>query len=223
MRDMPAILAATIAGSDGESAAKWSSIDRETKSTFFNVEDDVAVVSFRRSGDGGGVRESCASGYLVGIRGKKVRLHAPPGMAYSSLSLCLPASAPKAEFLVASSPASTSSTSITNTLSPLPPLNSFPRCRSSVLARGHRRSSIVGMAPEEEKMTRRSPLDFPIEWDRPKPGRRPDIFPQFSPMKTPLPPPMPADPPEEDEEEEEENKEEEEEDPEKENPEKPDQ
>ncbi|XP_047939782.1 RNA-binding region-containing protein 3-like [Salvia hispanica] len=73
------------------------------------------------------------------------------------------------------------------------------------------RSSVVAMAPDEEKMTRRSPLDFPIEWDRPKPGRRPDIFPQFSPMKTPLPPPMPADPPEEDEEDEEEKKEEEEE------------
>ncbi|XWS16356.1 hypothetical protein CRYUN_Cryun34aG0078700 [Craigia yunnanensis] len=74
---------------------------------------------------------------------------------------------------------------------------------------------VVCMAPDEEKMTRRSPLDFPIEWERPKPGLRPDIFPQFSPMKTPLPIPMPADPPEEDEEEEE-KKEEEEEDPEKE-------
>ncbi|KAJ6836013.1 coiled-coil domain-containing protein 9-like [Iris pallida] len=84
-----------------------------------------------------------------------------------------------------------------------------------------RRSHVVRMAPEEEKMTRRSPLDFPIEWDRPKPGRRPDIFPQFSPMKTPLPPPLPADPPEEDEEEEEEKKEEEEEDPDKEEPENP--
>ncbi|GAB4842180.1 hypothetical protein Ancab_012138 [Ancistrocladus abbreviatus] len=72
-------------------------------------------------------------------------------------------------------------------------------------------AQIVCMAPEEEKMTRRSPLDFPIEWERPKPGRRPDIFPQFSPMKTPLPPPLPADPPEEDEEEEEEEKKEEEE------------
>ncbi|XP_068643468.1 uncharacterized protein [Aristolochia californica] len=82
---------------------------------------------------------------------------------------------------------------------------------------------VVCMAPEEEKMTRRSPLDFPIEWERPKPGRRPDIFPQFSPMKTPLPPPLPADPPEEDEEEEE-KKEEEEEDPEKEeNPDNPEQ
>ena len=58
------------------------------------------------------------------------------------------------------------------------------------------------------------------EWERPKPGRRPDIFPQFSPMKTPLPPPLPCDPPEEDEEEEE-KKEEEEENPEKEEPEQP--
>ncbi|XP_009150850.1 transcriptional regulator Myc-1 [Brassica rapa] len=73
---------------------------------------------------------------------------------------------------------------------------------------------VVAMAPEEEKLTRRNPLDFPIEWERPKPGRRPDIFPKFSPMKTPLPPPMPYDPPAEDEEEEEEKKEEEEENPE---------
>ncbi|RVW47545.1 uncharacterized protein LOC100268077 [Vitis vinifera] len=85
---------------------------------------------------------------------------------------------------------------------------------------------VLSMAPEEEKLTRRNPLDFPIEWNRPKPGRRPDIFPQFSPMKTPLPPPLPYDPPDEDEEEEEkkeEEEEEEEEDPEKEesdNPEK---
>ncbi|KAM0030877.1 hypothetical protein Hdeb2414_s0017g00502131 [Helianthus debilis subsp. tardiflorus] len=78
-------------------------------------------------------------------------------------------------------------------------------------------SMIVCMAPDEEKLTRRNPLDFPVEWERPKPGRRPDIFPQFSPMKTPLPPPLPYDPsPEEEEEEDEENKEEEEEDPDKE-------
>ncbi|KAJ0030363.1 coiled-coil domain-containing protein 9-like [Pistacia vera] len=83
------------------------------------------------------------------------------------------------------------------------------------------RRQVVRMAPEEEKLTRRNPLDFPIEWERPKPGRRPDVFPQFSPMKTPLPPPLPCDPPEEDEEEEE-KKEEEEEDPEKEETEKPD-
>ncbi|KAL0906458.1 hypothetical protein M5K25_024953 [Dendrobium thyrsiflorum] len=87
--------------------------------------------------------------------------------------------------------------------------------------RSARCGSVICMAPEEEKITRRSPLDFPIEWERPKPGRRPDIFPKFSPMKTPLPTPLPADPPEEDEEEEEEKKEEEEEDPDKEDPEKP--
>ncbi|KAG6514829.1 hypothetical protein ZIOFF_025203 [Zingiber officinale] len=63
------------------------------------------------------------------------------------------------------------------------------------------------------------------EWERPKPPRRPDIFPQFSPMKTPLPHPLPEDPPEEDEEEEEEQQqqEEEEEKPDEEDPEKPEQ
>ncbi|KAL7587820.1 hypothetical protein Lser_V15G39141 [Lactuca serriola] len=94
-------------------------------------------------------------------------------------------------------------------------ISRFPRCAST-----HRTASaamVVCMAPDEEKLTRRNPLDFPVEWERPKPGRRPDIFPQFSPMKTPLPPPSPYDPPAEDEEEdEEENKEEEEEDPDKE-------
>ncbi|OAY53741.1 tau-tubulin kinase 1 [Manihot esculenta] len=90
--------------------------------------------------------------------------------------------------------------------------------------RSRRQKQVVCMAPEEEKLTRRNPLDFPIEWERPKPGRRPDIFPQFSPMKTPIPPPLPYDPSEEDEEEDEEKKkEEEEEDPEKEEePDKPD-
>nr|XP_043628415.1 uncharacterized protein LOC122599878 [Erigeron canadensis] len=82
-----------------------------------------------------------------------------------------------------------------------------------------KKMNIVCMAPDEEKLTRRNPLDFPVEWERPKPGRRPDIFPQFSPMKTPLPPPLPYDPnPEEEEDEEEENKEEEE-DPDKQEPE----
>ncbi|KAJ8484293.1 hypothetical protein OPV22_016778 [Ensete ventricosum] len=97
--------------------------------------------------------------------------------------------------------------------------NLLPRPRLPPRSRV-RRNAVVSMAPEEEKMTRRSPLDFPIEWERPKPGRRPDIFPQFSPMKTPLPTPLPEDPPEEDEEEEEEKKEEEEEE-EEEDPEKP--
>ncbi|KAI3781839.1 hypothetical protein L2E82_11865 [Cichorium intybus] len=113
--------------------------------------------------------------------------------------------------LTSLSPPSSSLVAATSRLS----VARFPRC-----APAHRRPSsamVVCMAPDEEKLTRRNPLDFPVEWERPKPGRRPDIFPQFSPMKTPLPPPLPYDPSiEEDEEEEEENKEEEEEDPDKE-------
>nr|ADE77714.1 unknown [Picea sitchensis] len=92
-----------------------------------------------------------------------------------------------------------------------------PTCPAAALGRLQQRRCItpkrrlvVRMAPDEEKMTKRSPLDFPLEWDRPRPGRRPDIFPQFSPMKTPLPPPLPADPPFEEDEEDEEKKEEEE-------------
>eukprot|EP00245_Coleochaete_scutata_P006908 TRINITY_DN21730_c0_g1_i1.p1 TRINITY_DN21730_c0_g1~~TRINITY_DN21730_c0_g1_i1.p1 ORF type:complete len:139 (-),score=28.39 TRINITY_DN21730_c0_g1_i1:416-832(-) len=54
----------------------------------------------------------------------------------------------------------------------------------------------VCAAPDEERATRRSPLDFPLEWERPPPGRRPDIAPTFSPLKTPLPQPLPSDPPE---------------------------
>ncbi|KAK6153631.1 hypothetical protein DH2020_013270 [Rehmannia glutinosa] len=145
-------------------------------------------------------------------------------MALLTLSPSLSAYAPKTSLLCPPSTSYNSSTSSSSSGTPslLPPLKCSMKIRAIKSTRGRRRSWIVGMAPEEEKMTRRSPLDFPIEWDRPKPGRRPDIFPQFSPMKTPLPPPMPADPPEEDEEEEEEKKEEEEENPE-ENPDKPDQ
>ncbi|XP_022847887.1 uncharacterized protein LOC111370395 [Olea europaea var. sylvestris] len=132
-------------------------------------------------------------------------------------------STPKTTFLLRPSPSTSSATGMPSTASYskvlLLPLRST---RARISTHGRRRSWTVRMAPDEEKMTRRSPLDFPIEWDRPKPGRRPDVFPQFSPMKTPLPPPMPADPPEEDEEEEE-KKEEEEEDPEKQDPDKPDQ
>ena len=43
------------------------------------------------------------------------------------------------------------------------------------------------------------------EWERPAPGRRPDIFPSFSPIKPPLPQPLPGDPEEEDEDEEKED------------------
>lgn len=87
-------------------------------------------------------------------------------MAYSSFALGVSASIPKAELFLAPSSTSTSSTSFTassaNTFGLLQPLNCFQRTRTSNLTRGRRRSWIVGMAPEEEKMTRRSPLDFPI-------------------------------------------------------------
>ncbi|XP_059634970.1 uncharacterized protein LOC132277207 [Cornus florida] len=119
------------------------------------------------------------------------------------------------------SPSSSSSTSCpcSSVLTPL----FVPRRTLMITSyKSNRRTGrhVVRMAPDEEKLTRRNPLDFPIEWERPKPGRRPDIFPQFSPMKTPLPPPLPYDPPEEDEEDEE-KKEEEEEDPEQEETDKP--
>ncbi|AEE76908.1 unnamed protein product [Arabidopsis thaliana] len=100
---------------------------------------------------------------------------------------------------------------------------SFIAVQRFALSRKTRKQlQVVAMAPEEEKLTRRNPLDFPIEWERPKPGRRPDIFPKFSPMKSPLPPPMPYDPPEEEEEEEEKKEEETEDDPEKEDEDQPD-
>ncbi|KFK39752.1 hypothetical protein AALP_AA3G283000 [Arabis alpina] len=57
------------------------------------------------------------------------------------------------------------------------------------------------MAPVEETLTLRSPLDLPTEWEIQKPWRRPYIFPKFSLMKIPLALLMPYDPPVEDEEE----------------------
>ncbi|CAF2157478.1 BnaA07g02500D [Brassica napus] len=120
---------------------------------------------------------------------------------------------------------SSSSRSIVCSSSRAHGFSSIPRSSPSLrMARraNHNKLQVVAMAPEEEKLTRRNPLDFPIEWERPKPGRRPDIFPKFSPMKTPLPPPMPYDPPAEDDEEEEEKKEEEEENPDQEEEEQPD-
>ncbi|KAJ4953435.1 hypothetical protein NE237_030267 [Protea cynaroides] len=138
-------------------------------------------------------------------------------------TLCLPVSIASKSRAVASASSATSMSSV-NYCPFLPTIGRGTLVPTLMISRkrvmSFRRNQVVCMAPEEEKMTRRSPLDFPIEWERPKPGRRPDIFPQFSPMKTPLPPPLPADPPEEDEEEEE-KKEEEEEDPEKEDPDNP--
>ncbi|XP_062089359.1 uncharacterized protein LOC133795908 [Humulus lupulus] len=146
-------------------------------------------------------------------------------MALRSLALPL-ASAPAVSPRSSSSSSSSSSCfspSTNNRISSLTPTPFHGRRQFPILFSNRRfPSHVVRMAPEEEKMTRRSPLDFPIEWERPKPGRRPDIFPQFAPMKTPMPIPMPADPPEEDEEEEEKREEEEEEDPDRENPDNPD-
>ncbi|EXB74495.1 hypothetical protein L484_026189 [Morus notabilis] len=146
-------------------------------------------------------------------------------MALRTLALPL-VSVPAVSPTSYSSPSSSSPSCFPVTSGSPPSLTLTPflrRHRPTPPILAHRRfpSHVVRMAPEEEKMTRRSPLDFPIEWERPKPGRRPDIFPQFAPLKTPLPIPMPADPPEEDEEEEEKKEEEEEEDPEKENPDNP--
>ncbi|XP_022145037.1 uncharacterized protein LOC111014560 [Momordica charantia] len=133
---------------------------------------------------------------------------------FSSKTLALPS----AVYLHISSSSTSHSCSFGNCRCSFP----YKPVSNSHLVIGRRRTGkqVVRMAPDEEKLTRRNPLDFPIEWERPKPGRRPDIFPQFSPMKTPLPPPLPCDPPEEDEEEEE-KKEEEEENPDKENPDEP--
>ncbi|KAI4324740.1 hypothetical protein MLD38_030197 [Melastoma candidum] len=137
-------------------------------------------------------------------------------MPLSTLAVVCPPSATLSP-LVLPSPSSLDRSGVCSRCNYAPVRYGWASLRLCFPPRGGRSRQVVRMAPEEEKMTRRSPLDFPIEWERPKPGRRPDIFPQFSPMKTPLPPPLPADPPEEDEEEEE-KKEEEEEDPEKEEP-----
>jgi hypothetical protein len=52
----------------------------------------------------------------------------------------------------------------------------------------------VVAAPNTEEEVE-DPLAPPEEWASPKPGRRPDIFPEFEKLKTPPPRPMPGDPP----------------------------
>jgi len=77
---------------------------------------------------------------------------------------------------------------------------------------GPRRAGVVGRVaklqvvagPQIEPDTDGSALDFPQEWMKPGPSRRPDIFPDFQPMKPALPQPMPGDPEEPEEMEEEE-------------------
>ncbi|KAF5748595.1 tRNA 2-thiocytidine biosynthesis TtcA [Tripterygium wilfordii] len=125
-------------------------------------------------------------------------------------SICLSTAYPTAKLLPLASPPASSSKAYGSS-----PMSRGCAC-SVVLARvcchprliysrsRRLKRQVVRMAPEEEQLTQRNPVDFPLEWERPKPGRRPDIFPRFSPMKTPLPPPLPCDPPEEEEEDEEE-------------------
>ncbi|CAI9766098.1 unnamed protein product [Fraxinus pennsylvanica] len=79
-----------------------------------------------------------------------------------SLPFSLSTSTPKRKTFLVSSPTSTTSskwTTSSKTHALLPP---FRITRSLNLTRGGSRSLVVCMAPEEERMTRRSPLDFPI-------------------------------------------------------------
>ncbi|TQE02803.1 hypothetical protein C1H46_011635 [Malus baccata] len=132
-------------------------------------------------------------------------------MALRSLTLPLPAVIPPLPTPSSSSPSSPNPSfwccfrqnqykrypgcSITLRPKPLTFLNRFPHYIAYAFWNGLDKDFIVDYSGKE--------------WERPKPARRPDIFPQFSPMKTPLPPPLPADPPEEDEEEGEKKEEEE--------------
>ncbi|CAN1120148.1 hypothetical protein LINPERPRIM_LOCUS30 [Linum perenne] len=100
------------------------------------------------------------------------------------------------------------STTLSRPLAVLPPAagKSFQYVIASVgvpsTDRG--RLQVVRMAPEEVRFNNRNPFDMPIEWEKPRPASRPDIFHQFRPASTPLPVPLPFDPPleyyEEDEE-----------------------
>jgi len=65
-------------------------------------------------------------------------------------------------------------------------------------------SIVLGPQPDTEEDG--SALDFPEEYVRAVPSRRPDIFPDLKEPKQPMPNPMPADPEMPDEEEEEERK-----------------
>jgi len=65
-------------------------------------------------------------------------------------------------------------------------------------------SIVQGPQPDTEEEG--SALDFPEEYVRAVPSRRPDIFPDLKEPKQPMPNPMPADPEMPDEEEEEEER-----------------
>lgn len=64
----------------------------------------------------------------------------------------------------------------------------------------------VFAGPQPDTEEEGSALDFPEEYVRAVPSRRPDIFPDLKEPKTPMPKPMPGDPEVPDEEEEEEER-----------------
>jgi hypothetical protein len=65
---------------------------------------------------------------------------------------------------------------------------------------------VVRAGPQPETEEEGSALDFPEEYVRAVPSRRPDIFPDLKEPKQPMPKPMPGDPEVPDEEEEEEER-----------------
>ncbi len=64
----------------------------------------------------------------------------------------------------------------------------------------------ITAGPQPDTEEEGSALDFPEEYVRAVPSRRPDIFPDLKEPKTPMPKPMPGDPEVPDEEEEEEER-----------------
>lgn len=75
--------------------------------------------------------------------------------------------------------------------------------RAHTTQRGVPRGALCIVAGPQPEQDTDGTLDFPQEWLKPGPSRRPDIFPEFTPIKQPMPQPMPGDPEEPEEEEEE--------------------
>ena len=87
------------------------------------------------------------------------------------------------------------------------PPDGSPSRGSAVKARAATRAfGGVFAGPQPDTEEEGSALDFPEEYVRAVPSRRPDIFPDLKEPKTPIPKPMPGDPEVPDEEEEEERK-----------------
>ncbi|ABO93830.1 predicted protein [Ostreococcus lucimarinus CCE9901] len=80
-----------------------------------------------------------------------------------------------------------------------PVVSRFSATRDARTGAGAFRNAPEPQTEEEEG----SVLDFPEEYQRAVPSRRPDIFPDLKEPKTPMPRPMPGDPEMPDEEEEE--------------------